>query len=308
MNALVTGGAGFIGSHVVDALLARGARVAVVDDLSTGRRENLEGALAAGANLYEADIRDADATRPIVAHERPDAVFHLAAQIDVRRSVEAPALDARVNVEGTINLLDAALGAGTRRFIYASTGGAIYGEADRVPTSEDAPAVPLSPSGQGKLAAEGYCTLFERLRGLSVAALRFANVYGPRQDPLGEGGVIAIFCGRAATGGSATVFGDGHQTRDFVYVSDVVDALLAAADGDARGAFNVGTGRETSVLELAAALREVSGAELALEHEPGRPGEVVRSCLDASLARRALGWEARVTLDEGLRRTLAAVS
>ncbi|MGI8595349.1 MAG: NAD-dependent epimerase/dehydratase family protein [Solirubrobacteraceae bacterium] len=308
MNALVTGGAGFIGSHVVEALLARGARVAVVDDLSTGRRENLDGALAAGANLYEADIRDADATRPIVAHERPDAVFHLAAQIDVRRSVESPALDARVNVEGTINLLDAALGAGARRFLYASTGGAIYGEAGRVPTPEDAPVTPLSPYGQGKLAAEGYCMLFERLHGLSIAALRFANVYGPRQDPLGEGGVIAIFCGRAASGGSATVFGDGHQTRDFVYVSDVVDSLLAAADGDARGAFNVGTGRETSVIELAGALREVSGAELPLEHEPARPGEVVRSCLDASLARRALGWKARVGLAEGLERTLAAVS
>jgi UDP-glucose 4-epimerase len=308
VNALVTGGAGFIGSHVVDALLARGARVAVVDDLSTGRRENLDGALAAGANFYEADVRDADVTRPIIAHERPDAIFHLAAQIDVRRSVESPAFDARVNVEGTINLLDSALQAGVGRFLYASTGGAIYGEADRIPTPEGAPAAPLSPYGQGKLAAEGYCTLFERLRGLSVAALRFANVYGPRQDPLGEGGVIAIFCGRAATGGAATVFGDGHQTRDFVYVSDVVDALLAAGDGNARGSFNVGTGRETSVLELAAALREVSGAELPLEHEPARPGEVVRSCLDASLAREALGWEARVDLAEGLRRTLAAVS
>ncbi len=307
MNALVTGGAGFIGSHVVDALLARGARVAVIDDLSTGRRENLEGALAAGANFYEADVRDADMTHPIIAHERPDAVFHLAAQIDVRRSVESPAFDARVNVEGTINLLDSALGAGVGRFLYASTGGAIYGEADRIPTPEGAPAAPLSPYGQGKLAAEGYCTLFERLSGLSVAALRFANVYGPRQDPLGEGGVIAIFCGRAATGGAATVFGDGHQTRDFVYVSDVVDALLAAGDGNARGSFNVGTGRETSVLELAAALREVSGAELPLEHEPARPGEVVRSCLDASLAREALGWKARVGLAEGLRRTLAAV-
>jgi len=304
VSALVTGGAGFIGSHVVDALVARGGRVSVIDDFSTGRQENLEGALEAGAHLYEADIRDAEAVWPIVAHERPDAIFHLAAQIDVRRSVASPALDARVNVEGTINLLEAARQAEVGRFVYASTGGAIYGEAELVPTPEDAAAAPMSPYGQGKLAAEGYCSLFERLAGLSAASLRFANVYGPRQDPLGEGGVIAIFCGRAASGGSATVFGDGHQTRDFVYVSDVVDALLAAADTDVRGAFNVGTGRETSVLELAVALREVSGAQLPVELAPARAGEVVRSCLNASLARELLGWRAQVGLTEGLRRTL----
>ena len=287
MRALVTGGAGFIGSNLVDALLARGDEVSVVDDLSTGRRENLDAALAAGATLHEASITDGDAMTALLADERPDAVFHLAAQIDVRRAVEDPAFDAAVNVGGTAVMLDAARAAGTRRFVLASTGGAIYGDSDRLPTPEDTPQAPISPYGASKAAAETYLALYPRLHGLSTVALRFANVYGPRQDPLGEGGVIAIYCHAAANSRQVRVFGDGRQTRDFVYVGDVADAFVAAADRDVAGAFNVGTGEETTVLDLVERLR------LEPTFEPERPGEVRRSCLDASAAREALGWRRR---------------
>ena len=198
MRVLVTGGAGFIGSNLVDALLERGDDVSVVDNLSTGRRENLDGALAAGARLHEASITDGEAMTALLAEERPEAVFHLAAQIDVRRAVEDPAYDAAVNVGGTAVVLDAARAAGTRRFLLASTGGAIYGDCDRLPTPEDAPAAPISPYGASKAAAETYLALYRRLHGLSTCALRLANVYGPRQDPLGEGGVVAIYCHAAA--------------------------------------------------------------------------------------------------------------
>jgi UDP-glucose 4-epimerase len=309
MSALVTGGAGFIGSNLVDALLARGERVAVVDDLSTGRRENLAGALDAGATLHELDVRDAEALHAVFGQERPELVFHLAAQIDVRRSVADPALDARVNVEGTVNVLAAAHATGARRVVYSATGGAVYGEAEQVPTPEDAPAQPLAPYGQAKLAGEGYCGLFTRLHGLSTVALRYANVYGPRQDPLGEGGVIAIFCGCFAEGRTPTIFGDGEQTRDYVYVGDVVAANLRAAELDVTGSINVGTGVETSVLHLAGAFRELEGgADFAAVHAPARAGEVLRSCLDASRARALLGWEPQVPLADGLALTLAAVS
>jgi UDP-glucose 4-epimerase len=309
VKALVTGGAGFIGSNIVDALLARGDAVAVVDDLSTGRRANLEGALAAGATLHELDVCDTERLAAAVREEAPDVVFHLAAQIDVRRSVADPAADARVNVEGTINVLKAAHAAGVRRVVYSSTGGAIYGEAELVPTNEDAPIRPLSPYGQAKYAAEGYCQLFAALHGLSAISLRYANVYGPRQDPLGEGGVIAIFCGRLHTGAAPTVYGDGRQTRDYVYVGDVVAANLLAADSELTGSYNVGTGVETSVLDLVAAFRELAGgAPFEPEHAPARAGEVLRSCLDASRARAALGWEPQVDLVAGLRLTLAQVA
>ena len=234
MRALVTGGAGFIGSNLVDALLARGDEVSVVDDLSTGRRENLETALAAGATLHEASITDGAAMTALVADERPDAVLHLAAQIDVRRAVDDPAFDAAVNVGGTAVMLEAARAAGTHRFVLASTGGAIYGETDVLPTPEDNPQAPISPYGASKAAAETYLALYARLHGLSTVALRFANVYGPRQDPLGEGGVIAIYCHAAANSRQVRVFGDGRQTRDFVYVGDVANALVAAADARRR--------------------------------------------------------------------------
>src|SRR3954452_12933901 len=244
MKTLVTGGAGFIGSNLVDALLARGDEVTVVDDLSTGRRSNLEGALAAGAELVELDIRDAAALSALAAERRPQTVFHLAAQIDVRRSLEDPAFDAAVNVGGTANVLASARGAGAGRGVVVSTGGAIYGEGEgqQLPLDESTPIAPMSAYGQSKFAAEGYLALYQRLYGLSTMALRLGNVYGPRQDPLGEAGVIAIFCGLLRSGGRPTIYGDGTQTRDYLYVGDVVAAALAAAGSSATGPVNLGTG------------------------------------------------------------------
>jgi len=304
MRTVVTGGAGFIGSNLVDALLERGDEVTVVDDISTGKRENL--AEAAAARLVEADIRDAAALRDLFEDVRPEAVFHLAAQIDVRRSVADTPLDAAINVIGTINVLEAAKGAGAR-VVNSSTGGAIYGEGRQIPAPEDHPAEPEAPYGQSKFAAEGYLELYRRLHGLSTVSLRYGNVYGPRQDPLGEAGVIAIFCGKLADGGTPTIFGDGKQTRDYVYVGDVVAANLAAAGSDAHGAFNIGTGVETSVLDIVDALAEISGKPFEAEHGPERPGEVRHIALDASRAKSELGWAPRVGLREGLERTLATV-
>src|SRR4051812_39107488 len=293
MRTLVTGGAGFIGSNLVDALLERGDDVSVVDDLSTGRRENLNG----GATFHEASVTDGARMAALLADERPEAVFHLAAQVDVRRAVADPAFDAAVNVGGTAVLLEAARAAGTRRFVLASTGGAIYGDTDRLPTPQDTPQAPVSPYGASKAAAETYLALYRRLHGLSTVSLRFANVYGPRQDPLGEGGVIAIYCHAATTDGHVRVFGDGRQTRDFVYVGDVVAALLAAAECEVGGAYNVGTGRETTILEL------VERLDLEPTFMPPRPGEILRSCLDPGAARAALGWAAATPLAAGLERT-----
>ena len=307
MRALVTGGAGFIGSNLVDALLARGDTVTVVDDLSTGRRQNLDGALAAGAELVEADVRDAAALLAVGGESEPEVVFHLAAQIDVRRSVEDPAFDAAVNVGGTANVLEAARTAGCRRVVFVSTGGAIYGEGEgkRLPLAEETPAAPLAPYGQSKFAGEGYLALYERLYGLSGVSLRLGNVYGPRQDPLGEAGVIAIFCGRLLAGERPTVYGDGRQTRDYVYVGDVVAAMLAAAGRAATGPVNVGTGVETDVLELARQLRELGdGGDFEPELAPPRPGEVQRIAIDPGRAERELGWRAEVGLAEGLKLTL----
>jgi UDP-glucose 4-epimerase len=300
VTVVVTGGAGFIGSNLVDALVARGERVVVVDDLSSGRRENLAGS---PAELREVDITDATGLSAVLDEVRPERVFHLAAQIDVRKSVADPAFDARVNVEGTINVLTAARGAGVGRVVFSSTGGALYGDATEVPSPEDAPIAPLSPYGQAKYAAEGYLGLDHRLYGLSTISLRFANVYGPRQDPLGEAGVVAIFTGARLTGRRPVVYGDGTQTRDFVYVGDVVGAVLAAGDSDVIGSFNVGTGRETSVLELAAAFGD---GDFVPEQAPARPGEVQRSALDCTRIAEALGWRATTSLAEGLEKTLAA--
>jgi UDP-glucose 4-epimerase len=300
VRTLVTGGAGFIGSNLVDALLARGDEVTILDDLSTGRLKNLESALAAGATLIEGSIADADTVAAALDAARPAVIYHLAAQIDVRRAVEDPAFDATTNVVGTATLLEAARRAGVRRVVMASTGGAIYGDADVLPTPEGTQPRPLSPYAASKASAEGYMDLYHRLYGLSTFSLRLANVYGPRQDPKGEAGVVAIYCGRALDGGIATVYGDGLQTRDFVYVGDVVQAFVAAGDSDATGYCNVSTGRETSVLELAETL------SLRPELEPERAGEVRRSCLDPSVARRVIGWTARTPLREGLAQTVAA--
>src|SRR6201994_3587338 len=248
MKTLVTGGAGFIGSNLVDALLARGDEVTVLDNLSTGRRVNLDGALAAGARLAEVDICDAAAVGAVLAEARPELVFHLAAQIDVRRSVAEPAFDSAVNVGGTANVLEAARVSGVGRVFFISTGGALYGEgADKqLPLPESTPIAPLSGYGQSKFAAEGYLGLFERLHGLSGMSLRLGNVYGPRQDPLGEAGVVAIFCGLVKNGGLPTVYGDGTQTRDYIYVGDVVSAALAAGATRLGGAGNICTRRGAS--------------------------------------------------------------
>jgi UDP-glucose 4-epimerase len=307
MRSLVTGGAGFIGSNLVDALLDRGDEVTVIDDLSTGKRENLEQAIANGAQLLEIDIRDAEAIADAVATAKPDVIYHLAAQIDVRRSVADPALDARINVEGTVNVLKAALAADVRRVVNTSTGGAIYGEGKILPAPEDHPVAPEAPYGQSKFCAEGYCDLFKRLHGLSTVSLRYGNVYGPRQDPLGEAGVIAIFCGKLIDGGTPTVFGDGLQTRDYVYVGDVLDANLAAAGSHADGSFNIGTGIETNVIQIVEALARHSENGFTAEHAPERPGEVRHIALDYSRAEGELGWQARVGLGEGLERTLASL-
>ncbi len=310
MRTLVTGGAGFIGSNLVDALLARGDEVAVVDDLSTGRRENLDGAIANGATLIEADIRDRAAIEEIAGRERPDAIFHLAAQIDVRKSIADPAFDAAINIGGTANVLEAARSAGARRVVFSSTGGAIYGEGQgqQLPLSEDAPLAPEAPYGQSKFAGEGYLSLFERLYGLSTIPLRLGNVYGPRQDPLGEAGVIAIFCGKLRASERPTVFGDGKQTRDYIYVGDVVAAMLAAAESETTGPVNIGTGVETDVLELARALGELGGAGgFEPELAPPRTGEVQRISIDPARAERELGWTPRMDLKEGLRVTLNSI-
>jgi UDP-glucose 4-epimerase len=305
---LVTGGAGFIGSNLVDTLVARGDRVTVLDDLSTGKTTNLTQAVAAGATLEVADVRDVDRVAEVFAAARPELVFHLAAQVDVRYSVEHPAQDAAINVVGTLVVLEAARAAGARRLVFTSTGGGLYGDADLLPTPEDHPFQPLAPYGHGKLAAENYCQVYTQLHGLSTVALRYGNVYGPRQDIHGEAGVVAIFCGHLLSGDRPTIFGDGCQTRDWVEVSDVVRANLLAAESGATGPINIGHGQETSVLELVAALNEVSGgAVLEPQFAPERPGEVRRSCLDVTRARRELGWAPEVELHEGLRQILAGL-
>jgi UDP-glucose 4-epimerase len=304
MRALVTGGAGFIGSNIVDALLARGDEVTVLDDVSTGRRENLEGAFASGAELVEGDIRDAPAVARLLERLRPDVVFHLAAQIDVRRSIADAAFDARVNVEGTINLLEAARSIEGIRFVNTSTGGAIYGEGRILPATEEHPVAPEAGYGQSKYAAEGYCELYSRLHGVSTVSLRYGNVFGPRQDPLGEAGVIAIFCGRLLAGERPTIFGDGLQTRDYVYVGDIVEANLAAAASSIDGPVNIGRGVPVSVVDLVAALSSTEGRDLDPEFAPRRLGEVQDIHLDAARARAELGWQARTGLEEGLALTL----
>ena len=309
MRALVTGGAGFIGSHLVDALLERGDDVTILDDLSSGREENLSGALAAGATLVRGDIRDGRVVAEVVGAASPDAIFHLAAQVDVRISLSDPAFDARTNVEGTINVLEAARAGGVGRVVFASTGGAIYGETDELPTPETVQPLPMAAYGQSKFCAERYLGLYERLYGLSTIALRFGNVYGPRQDPHGEAGVVAIFCGRLVAGERPRIFGDGKQTRDYIYVADLVEALLAAAATTAGGVVNIGTEVETSVLELLAVLRDLHGADAPqAELAPARTGEIDRSCLDATLARELLGWTSSTSIADGLRPTYESVA
>jgi UDP-glucose 4-epimerase len=294
MRAIVTGGAGFIGSHVVDALLERGDEVHTLDDLSTGKRERV----AEGARLHVADIRAPDEVFDAV---RPDAVLHLAAQADVRVSVERPDHDADVNILGTLRVLEAARRHGAK-IVFSSTGGAIYGECDG-PAAETAERRPLAPYGTSKLCGEEYLATWNRLYGTSHVSLRLGNVYGPRQEPHGEAGVVAIFMGRLNEGGTPRIYGDGRQTRDYVYVLDVVQAMLAALGRDAGGVFNIGTGAETSVLGLYEAVQRVSGSAHEAELAPARLGELQRSVLDVSLAERELGWRPQQPLDDGLAET-----
>jgi UDP-glucose 4-epimerase len=293
MRTLVTGGAGFIGSNLVDALLARGDEVHVLDDLSKGKRERV----AAGATLHVADIRSPE---EIFDAARPELVFHLAAQADVRTSVEQPDHDADVNVIGTVRILEAAR-RHDAKVVFSSTGGAIYGECDG-PVAEDAPRQPLAPYGTSKLCGEEYLGTWNRLYGTGHVTLRFGNVYGPRQEPHGEAGVVAIFMGLLQGGGTPKIYGDGSQTRDYVYVGDVVDAMLRAAAHDG-GVYNVGTGTETSVLELYDAIVRVTGIEREPEHADARLGELQRSVLDPAAAARDLGWRPGTSLEDGLRKT-----
>ena len=298
MRAIVTGGAGFIGSHVAEALAARGDEAHVLDSLAGGRRENV----TAGAELHVGDLRDAEG---IFDDVRPEVCFHLAAQADVGTSVERPVYDAEVNVLGTLQVLEAARRHGTQ-VVFSSTGGAIYGECDG-PAPESAERSPISPYGISKLAAEEYLAGWNRLYGTAHVALRYANVYGPRQEPNLEGGVVAIFLDAMAAGRETTIFGDGNQTRDFVFVGDVVRATLAAA-GHRGGVFNVGTGIETTINDLHAACRRVTGSGHEPEHGPERPGDVRRSVVDPSLAERELGWRPEHELETGLRLTWEAVA
>jgi UDP-glucose 4-epimerase len=299
VRVLLTGGAGFIGSHVAEALLERGHEVAVLDDLSSGKSENIP----EGAVSYETDIRSGC---PRVFEEfRPEALSHQAAQMDVRRSVREPAFDADVNVLGTIRLLEKCVEHHVGKVVFASTGGAIYGEQDEFPASEDHPQYPVSPYGVSKLAAERYLHYYLVQYGLPYAALRYSNVYGPRQDPHGEAGVVAIFCGNLAAGKPSTINGTGQQTRDYVYVSDVARANVLALESEApSGAYNVGTGVETSVNGLYELLLGISGKDLPPVHGPAKPGEQARSSVDPTKAARALDWRPEVNLKAGLEETL----
>ncbi len=299
-TALITGGAGFIGSNLADALIATGVRCHVVDDLSTGR----EVQVPAEAEFHHLDIREAARLAEVVGRVKPDVIHHLAAQVDVRKAIENPQYDAEVNINGTISVLEAARGVGAR-VVFASTGGAGYGEYEGlpVPTDESNDVRPMAHYGQSKMSAEGYLGLYSRLYGLPTVVLRLCNVYGPRQDPHGEAGVVAIFCGKLLDGERPKVFGDGLQTRDYGYVGDIARAFMAAAEGPAGETANIGTGVETTVLDLLDGL----GYAGAPEYAPARAGELQRSALDPTHAERVWGWRAEMPLAEGLGLTYRSV-
>lgn len=299
MRVLVTGGAGFIGSHVVERLLEEGHDVSVVDNLSTGDESNV----APGARLYRVDITSPEIGE-VMAAERPEVVIHHAAQIDVRRSVADPIFDARVNILGSINLLEHARRAGTRKIVYASSA-AVYGNPLYVPVDEDHPILATSPYGASKYTVEKYLYLYRELYGLDFTVLRYANVYGPRQDPLGEGGVVAIFTHRLAHGLPVTIFGDGEQTRDYVYVGDVALANVLALTAGGGQVVNISCSQEVSVNQLLQAMQEVAGVQAEVEWAPERPGEIRRSALSNRRAQEALGWRPTITLRQGLERVYA---
>ncbi|MBO0776722.1 MAG: NAD-dependent epimerase/dehydratase family protein [Actinobacteria bacterium] len=296
MRVLVTGGAGFIGSHLTDALLNRGDEVVVADDLSAGHLARLDPA----AVLHKVSIADPAALGAVVRGCQPDLICHLAAQIDVRAAVDYPAHDAQVNVVGTVNVLEAAREAGAR-VLFASSGGALYGRDAPIPSLEDVLPLPESPYGIAKCCAEQYIGLYNRLHGTRHSVLRLANVYGPRQDPSGEAGVITIFCARALAGEAPVIYGDGTQTRDYVYAGDVVRAFLAAADSGRPGTWNIGTGTEVSVLELVSIIAGIAGADLMPEFAPARPGELLRSAVAVERAASDLSWQPAMPLATGVR-------
>lgn len=299
-HILVTGGAGFIGSHIADAFLERGWRVSIIDNLSTGSRENLN----PRAGFFEADLRD-PATFALLDELRPDVVAHQAAQVDVRVSVRDPAADAETNVIASLRLLQKSLEIGVKRFVFASTGGAIYGDPVHVPQTESHPTTPLSPYGCAKLAVEHYLGYYREIHRMPATALRYANVYGPRQSAHGEAGVVAIFAGRMLRGEEVTINGNGEQTRDYVFVRDVVAANVAVVERELTGAFNVGTGVETSVNQLHALLSEAAGIQNEARHGPAKTGEQMRSVLDGTRLRATAQLSEPVDLREGLTRTLA---
>ncbi len=309
-KVLVTGGAGFIGSHVAEAYLTAGDAVTVLDDLSTGRRE----LVPAAAQFVQADVRSRTA-RELLAHGGFTLLNHHAAQMDVRRSVADPVFDAEVNVVGFLNLLEGARASGVRRVIFASSGGTVYGENDRLPLPETAPKLPASPYGTAKLASEYYLATFAQLYGLETVALRYSNVYGPRQNPHGEAGVVAIFARRILAGEPLIIYGDGEQTRDMVFVKDVAEANLVASErplsplaGLDAHAFNIGTGTETSVNQLATAIAGAAGRPPQVRHAPARPGELRRNALAVDKAAHELGWRPRTALAEGLQSTLRSIA
>jgi len=298
MKIMVTGGAGFIGSWVADSYISNGHEVLIFDDLSSGRLENIN----AKAKFVKGDIRDRSLVKSVMNDFKPDVVNHHAAQIDVRKSVEDPAYDAEVNIIGSITLLENSVKHGVKKFVFASTGGAIYGEPEDIPADESTPPMPISAYGTSKYAVEKYLEYYRHIYSLDFVALRYANVYGPRQNPHGEAGVVAIFCSRILSGRTCLIYGDGSQTRDYVFVGDVARANVLALNSKS-GSYNIGTGVETSVNDLVSELGVASGRVFNTEYAGARAGEVLRISLEADLAEEVLGWEPRVFLDEGIRNT-----
>ncbi|TAJ08389.1 MAG: NAD-dependent epimerase/dehydratase family protein [Nitrospirae bacterium] len=299
MKILVTGGAGFIGSHLVDRLVQEGYDVVVVDNLSTGKRKNINKA----ANFYKTDIQGSGLER-VFRKERPTMVMHLAAQMDVRRSVADPTYDAQINILGTLNVLAQAVKHGTRKMIFASSGGAIYGEQEVFPAPETHPLRPMSPYGISKLSGEHYLFYYQAMSGIQAVSLRFANVYGPRQDPEGEAGVVSIFAQKLLHGEQPIINGNGRQTRDFIFVDDIVEAHLAVMGKEVQGTYNVGTGEETTVNELFRILADLTNPQSKELHGPAKKGEQLRSVVDSTKLRRELGWDSKVSIREGLSRTV----
>ena len=299
-DVLVTGGAGFIGSNIVDLLLREGYSVAVVDDLSTGRKENLN----KRGKFYKADICNSN-LKKIFKEEKPEFVIHQAAQVDVRKSISKPLFDSRINILGSLNLLECCRDFHVRRIVYASSGGAIYGEPEYLPADEKHPVNPVSPYGVSKHTVEHYLYLYWKNYDMDYVSLRYSNVYGPRQDPFGEAGVVAIFIGKLIRGKKPTIFGDGNQTRDFVFVEDVADANLISLEKDTENKiFNIGSGTEIAVNEIYTKLKEITNSDISAVYGEAIKGEVRNICLDVTLAKKELGWKARTSLDEGLRKTV----